>query len=164
MAEVSPLHRVIDSGRWDAERLLGRLIILVHATFLDAGFVPHDAHSVPTKVRPGSEAGGRDGLDPVPPLRRAAPAGRSRRAEDARSAAPLLSCGLDDTARALADDGALLASLWMELTEKLSSRALAGLCRENGLASLPHDVLLAILERLADRKDRLMVGRALVPS
>uniref|UniRef100_K3ZEE3 Uncharacterized protein n=1 Tax=Setaria italica TaxID=4555 RepID=K3ZEE3_SETIT len=40
MLMISPLHRVIDAGRWNAERLLGRLIIVVHAAFLDAGFVP----------------------------------------------------------------------------------------------------------------------------
>ncbi|CAL5094561.1 unnamed protein product [Urochloa decumbens] len=44
MVMVSPLHKVIDAVRWDAERLLGRLIVVVHAAFLDAGFVslPHD--------------------------------------------------------------------------------------------------------------------------
>ncbi|OEL23282.1 hypothetical protein BAE44_0015699 [Dichanthelium oligosanthes] len=40
MVMVSPLHRAIDAGRWGAERVLGRLIIVVHAAFLDAGFVP----------------------------------------------------------------------------------------------------------------------------
>ncbi|CAN6351276.1 unnamed protein product [Urochloa humidicola] len=47
MVMVSPLHRVIDAVRWDAERLLGRLIVVVHAAFLDAGFVPlpHDPRS-----------------------------------------------------------------------------------------------------------------------
>ncbi|TVU19041.1 hypothetical protein EJB05_35168, partial [Eragrostis curvula] len=40
MAKVSPLHKVIDAGLWDAEHPLGRLFILVHAAFLDAGFVP----------------------------------------------------------------------------------------------------------------------------
>lgn len=39
-AVVSPLHRVIDAGRWDAEPHVGRLIILIHAAFVDAGFVP----------------------------------------------------------------------------------------------------------------------------
>ncbi|CAN6333342.1 unnamed protein product [Urochloa humidicola] len=47
MVMVSPLHRVIDAVRWDAERLFGRLIIIIHGAFLDAGFVPllHDPHS-----------------------------------------------------------------------------------------------------------------------
>uniref|UniRef100_A0ACD5XVY8 Uncharacterized protein n=1 Tax=Avena sativa TaxID=4498 RepID=A0ACD5XVY8_AVESA len=74
---------------------------------------------------------------------------------DARSAAPLLSGGLDDTARALTDDdgACLLASLWRELTEKLSRRAFDDLCHESALASLPRDVVLAILAKLPDRRD-----------
>ncbi|KQJ86298.1 hypothetical protein BRADI_4g04525v3 [Brachypodium distachyon] len=36
----SPLHRVIDARRWDGELLLGRLFILFHAAFVDAGFLP----------------------------------------------------------------------------------------------------------------------------
>ncbi|KAM3296348.1 hypothetical protein ACQJBY_038598 [Aegilops geniculata] len=43
-SKVSPLHGVVDARRWDAERILGRLVIVVHAAFLDAGFIvslPH---------------------------------------------------------------------------------------------------------------------------
>ncbi|VAI54125.1 unnamed protein product [Triticum turgidum subsp. durum] len=36
---VSPLHGVVDARRWNTERLLGRLVIMVHAAFLDAGFM-----------------------------------------------------------------------------------------------------------------------------
>ncbi|RLM99817.1 hypothetical protein C2845_PM06G23900 [Panicum miliaceum] len=53
MVMVSPLHRAIDGRRWDAERLLGRLIVIVHAAFLDAGFVPLGAHGSRSR-RPGS--------------------------------------------------------------------------------------------------------------
>uniref|UniRef100_A0A0E0JYB3 F-box domain-containing protein n=1 Tax=Oryza punctata TaxID=4537 RepID=A0A0E0JYB3_ORYPU len=51
MAKISPLHRVIDDGRWAAERLLGRLIILAHAAFLDAGFVAAAAADEENSVR-----------------------------------------------------------------------------------------------------------------
>ncbi|KAF8765845.1 hypothetical protein HU200_008359 [Digitaria exilis] len=44
MVMVSPLHSAITADRWDAEGLLGRLIVLVHAAFLDAGFVPLPRH------------------------------------------------------------------------------------------------------------------------
>jgi hypothetical protein len=189
MAEVSPLHRVIDSDRWAAECLLGRLIILVHATFLDAGFLP-DAHSVPTKSGRVPRWVGvtastlslryvapRRKYEPVAPRIRAigmhvvfyvclprfagdARPVMHRACVDACSAAPLLSGGLDDTARALTDtdDGALLAALWRELTEKLSRPAFDGLCRKNALASLPRDLVLAIVARLAGSKDRLRVA------
>uniref|UniRef100_A0A0E0M577 F-box domain-containing protein n=1 Tax=Oryza punctata TaxID=4537 RepID=A0A0E0M577_ORYPU len=40
MAKTSPLHNVIGAARWDAERPLGRILILAHAAFLNAGFVP----------------------------------------------------------------------------------------------------------------------------
>ncbi|XP_039840983.1 uncharacterized protein LOC120700828 [Panicum virgatum] len=46
------LHRAIDGRRWDAERLLGRLIVVVHAAFLDAGFVPLGAQGSRSR-RPG---------------------------------------------------------------------------------------------------------------
>ncbi|KAK3135775.1 hypothetical protein QOZ80_5BG0423300 [Eleusine coracana subsp. coracana] len=39
MAKISPLLKMIDAIRWDDEGLLGRLIVLVHAAFLDAGFL-----------------------------------------------------------------------------------------------------------------------------
>ncbi|KAM3309737.1 hypothetical protein ACQJBY_030799 [Aegilops geniculata] len=42
---VSPLHGVVDARRWNAERRLGRLVIVVHAAFLEAGF------SVPRRHR-----------------------------------------------------------------------------------------------------------------
>uniref|UniRef100_A0A0D9XHK0 F-box domain-containing protein n=1 Tax=Leersia perrieri TaxID=77586 RepID=A0A0D9XHK0_9ORYZ len=35
-----PLHDAIDAGDWDAEPLLGRLVVLAHAAFLHAGLVP----------------------------------------------------------------------------------------------------------------------------
>uniref|UniRef100_A0A8I6YGS0 F-box domain-containing protein n=1 Tax=Hordeum vulgare subsp. vulgare TaxID=112509 RepID=A0A8I6YGS0_HORVV len=38
-SKASPLHGVVDARRWKAERILGRLVIVVHAAFLDAGFI-----------------------------------------------------------------------------------------------------------------------------
>ncbi|KAI5017802.1 hypothetical protein ZWY2020_042690 [Hordeum vulgare] len=38
-SKASPLHGVVDARRWNAERILGRLVIVVHAAFLDAGFI-----------------------------------------------------------------------------------------------------------------------------
>ncbi|CAL4932728.1 unnamed protein product [Urochloa decumbens] len=43
MANCSPLHRVTDGARWDAEDLFGRLCIVAHAAFLYAGFHPSAA-------------------------------------------------------------------------------------------------------------------------
>ncbi|KAM0847606.1 hypothetical protein ACQ4PT_054889 [Festuca glaucescens] len=154
MAEVSPLHRVIDSGRR----------VGVTASALSLRYATPRLQDEPVALRVRSLGMHVVFYVCVPRFAGDARPVAHWACVDARSAAPLLSGGLDDTARALADDGALLASLWMELTEKLSSRALAGLCRENGLpailnyASLPHDVVLAILARLADRKDRLRVA------
>uniref|UniRef100_A0A0D9XHJ1 F-box domain-containing protein n=1 Tax=Leersia perrieri TaxID=77586 RepID=A0A0D9XHJ1_9ORYZ len=51
MAKISPLHKVINARQWDAERLLGRLVILAHAAFLDAGFVPAVADDDQNSVR-----------------------------------------------------------------------------------------------------------------
>ncbi|XP_052134629.1 uncharacterized protein LOC127753204 [Oryza glaberrima] len=49
--KISPLHRVIGAARWDAERPLGRLLILAHAAFLDAGFVPAAAADDDNSIR-----------------------------------------------------------------------------------------------------------------
>ncbi|KAL6622976.1 hypothetical protein ACP70R_032855 [Stipagrostis hirtigluma subsp. patula] len=74
---------------------------------------------------------------------------------DALAAAPLLSGGLDGTARALRRD-ARLAALWGALWSGLCRRALVDLCGRNGVAlgpslvSLPDDVIAAILARLAN--------------
>uniref|UniRef100_A0A0E0M581 F-box domain-containing protein n=1 Tax=Oryza punctata TaxID=4537 RepID=A0A0E0M581_ORYPU len=51
MAKTSPLHRVIGAARWDAERPLGRLLILAHAAFLDAGFLPAGAAADGDSIR-----------------------------------------------------------------------------------------------------------------
>ncbi|TVU19028.1 hypothetical protein EJB05_35153, partial [Eragrostis curvula] len=58
MAKISPLHRVIDAGRWDTERPLGRLFVVVHAAFLDAGFVLLPSHPS-DKRRPIPREAGR---------------------------------------------------------------------------------------------------------
>ncbi|XBH97731.1 hypothetical protein VPH35_127357 [Triticum aestivum] len=194
MAEISPLHRVIDARRWDAERLLGRLIVVVHAAFLDAGFAPH-THGAPKHRRVPRRAGATASTLPLvyaaPRLPDAAVALRMRAhgmrivfyvcvprlarpdpgvhwaCVDARAAATLVSGGLDGTARALAGVGACgLAALWRELAEKLCRGALVDICRENGVVlcrenafvSLPGDVMLAILARLADGLDLLAVA------
>ncbi|KAF8730846.1 hypothetical protein HU200_016711 [Digitaria exilis] len=41
----SPLHKVIDARQWDALCFLGRLMAVVHAAFIDAGFVLVSASS-----------------------------------------------------------------------------------------------------------------------
>ncbi|CAN6294000.1 unnamed protein product [Urochloa humidicola] len=46
MAKYSPLHKVTDDARWDAEDLFGRLCILAHAAFLYAGFHPSAVQEV----------------------------------------------------------------------------------------------------------------------
>ncbi|XP_044443799.1 uncharacterized protein [Triticum aestivum] len=188
IAETSPLHRVIDARRWDAERLLGRLIVVVHAAFLDAGFAPH-AHGVPKHRRVPRRVGATASTLPLvyaaPRLPDAAVALRMRThgmrivfyvcvprlalpdpgpgvhwaCVDALAAAPLMSGGLDGTARALAGVGACgLPALWRELAEKLCRGALVDLCRENAFVSLPGDVTLAVLARLADVLDLLGVA------
>ncbi|XBH97667.1 hypothetical protein VPH35_127311 [Triticum aestivum] len=185
MAEISPLHRVIDAARWDAERLLGRLIILVHAAFLDTGFVLH-ADSVLKSVRVPVEADATASnlsLVYAASSRRGAAVPLHMRAQgmhivfyvcmprlgqnqgllvhlvcvDARAAAPLLSCSLDDTARALTDDACTMGALWREITEKLCRSALA-LCSGNAFLSLPVDVMLEILARLNVGLDLLRVA------
>ncbi|KAE8781336.1 hypothetical protein D1007_45372 [Hordeum vulgare] len=177
MAEMSPLHRVIDAARWDAERLLGRLIILVHAAFLNVGFVLH-ADSVGKSGRVPRRAGRTAStlsLVYAAPRRRDAAVPLHMRAHDMhivfyvcvprapdspktrgqerivrRAVAPLLSRGLGDTARALTDDGACgVAALWRELTEKLCRSTLVAVCPgKDALLSLSVDVLLDILARL----------------
>ncbi|KAF7085526.1 hypothetical protein CFC21_088940 [Triticum aestivum] len=42
---VSPLYGVVEASQWDAERLLGRLVIVVHAAFLESGFIVARRHS-----------------------------------------------------------------------------------------------------------------------
>ncbi|XBH97666.1 hypothetical protein VPH35_127310 [Triticum aestivum] len=187
MAEISPLHRVIDAAQWDKERLLGRLIILVHAAFLDVGFVLH-ADSVGRSGRVPRRAGRTAtslSLVYAAPRRRDAAVPLNMRTHcthivfyvwvprfaqdprprthwvcvDARVAAPLLSHGLDDTARALTDDGdCTVAALWRELTEKLCQSTLVAVCPGNTLLSLPVDVMLDILARLTDGVDLLRVA------
>ncbi|XBH76436.1 hypothetical protein VPH35_103069 [Triticum aestivum] len=57
-SKVSPLHGVVDASQWDAERLLGRLVIVVHAAFLESGFIvarrnsgdPSSTCRLPTEV------------------------------------------------------------------------------------------------------------------
>uniref|UniRef100_J3N0Q4 F-box domain-containing protein n=1 Tax=Oryza brachyantha TaxID=4533 RepID=J3N0Q4_ORYBR len=178
MAKTSPLHRVIDAARWAAELLLGRLVVLAHAAFLDAGFMPADV---------GRTASGLTLRYTAPQLLhrpdaatvalRLCAQGRSLVLYvcvesgkpwldtywvnlDALAAARLLSGGLDDTARALTRD-ARLAALWGALTEKLFRRVLVDLCANSGVPlvpdpsfmSLPCDLKAAILERLAGGDD-----------
>ncbi|CAN6311611.1 unnamed protein product [Urochloa humidicola] len=48
-----PLVGVIDAGQWDAEAPLGRIILVAHAAFLNAGFIPcgnRPSRRVPTQV------------------------------------------------------------------------------------------------------------------
>jgi len=50
---LHPLVGAIDAGQWDAEAPLGRIVLVAHAAFLDAGFVPcgdQASRRVPTQV------------------------------------------------------------------------------------------------------------------
>ncbi|KAF7088564.1 hypothetical protein CFC21_091658 [Triticum aestivum] len=163
MSKTSPLHRVIDAGQWDAERLLGRLIIVVHAAFLDAGFVPATAAAKdPEQGRISKQQGATASTlslrYAVPQLRQDTGAAALRMfahgrhvvfyvrgdrrlgtywvCVDALAAARYLSYGLDDTARALRRD-AQAAALWGALADGLCRRVLAAMCRENGVALEP---------------------------
>ncbi|KAL6640871.1 hypothetical protein ACP70R_019052 [Stipagrostis hirtigluma subsp. patula] len=163
MAKVSPLHRAIDAGRWDAESLLGRLVVLVHAAFLDAGFVPCSskepgevlppelgvtASTLPYRyVAPQLPRRGDDDADAA--VLRLRASGRhvvlyvqfDPRPDtywvcvDAVAAAPLLSGGLDAVARALtrSDDARGLAALWGALSSGLCRRAIVDVCRRHGV-------------------------------
>ncbi|RLN29313.1 hypothetical protein C2845_PM05G23230 [Panicum miliaceum] len=198
MVMVSPLHRVVDGRRWDAERLLGRLIVVVHAAYLDAGFVPLGAHGS-RFPRPGSTVPKQAGRTASAlSLRYGAPQlllhwqdseaaavlrmlAHGRRhlvlyvkcdpwpvercvLVDALAAAPLLTGGLDGTARALRRD-ARLAGLWRRLSEDLCRGALVDMCCRNGVAlepsfmSLPGDAKAAVLARLASAADLASVER-----
>ncbi|CAN6355441.1 unnamed protein product [Urochloa humidicola] len=166
MVMVSPLHRAIDAVRWDRERLLGRLIVLVHAAFLDAGFVPlpHDPRarrpcSVPKQAgRTSSTLSLRYGVPQL--LHRHDPKAAALRilahvrrhlilcvrcdpwpvercvVVDTLAAAPLLAGGLDATARALRRDRSA-AALWRRLSDDLCRRALVDICRQSGVALEP---------------------------
>ncbi|KAG2619748.1 hypothetical protein PVAP13_3NG134300 [Panicum virgatum] len=200
MVMISPLHRVIDGRRWDAERLLGRLIVVVHAAFLDAGFVPLGAHGSRRSRRPGGstvpkQAGRtasalslRYGAPQLPHHRQGSEAAAVLRMlahgrrhlvlyvkcdpwpvercvlVDALAAAPLLTGGLDGTARALRRD-ARLAGLWRRLSDDLCRGALVDMCRRSGVAleptfmSLPGDAKAAVLARLASGADLASVER-----
>nr|CAB3461690.1 unnamed protein product [Digitaria exilis] len=187
MVMVSPLHSAITAGQWDAERLLGRLIVLVHAAFLDAGFVPLARDPCPAKVprkagRTASALSLRYGAPQLLHRHDAEavvlgllvhgsrhlilyvkcdpwPVERCVVLVDALAAAPLLSGGLDATARALRRD-ARLAALWRRLSDDLCRRALVVMCRRGGVAlegptfmSLPGDAKAAVLSRLATGAD-----------
>lgn len=146
----SPLHRVIDARRWDGELLLGRLFILFHAAFVDAGFLPSAAaatastlslrYLVPLQqllaaVALRVRAYGRHVVFYVGPFyvdtsSVVSGAGSSDylwACVDAFAAAPFLSGGLDGTARALRNDP-LVAALWRELAQGLSCRVLREIC------------------------------------
>ncbi|RCV18053.1 hypothetical protein SETIT_3G269700v2 [Setaria italica] len=166
MVMVSPLHMAIDAGRWDGERLLGRLIIVVHAAFLDAGFVPvpHRSGRNPSRV---PRQAGRTAL--ALSLRYDAPQLLHR--EDAEAAVLRIQahgrwhlvlyvlyepkpwlvehCVLVDALAAAPGgrpgphDAALrsdarLAGLWRRLSDDLCRRALVATCRRrNGVALEP---------------------------
>ncbi|TVU19036.1 hypothetical protein EJB05_35163, partial [Eragrostis curvula] len=194
MARVSPLHKVIEAGRWDEERPLGRLFLVVHAAFLDAGFapLPHPAGKRgPIPKEAGRTASALSLRYTAPELLRrrhaqasvvlrqqvygrkiifyvqrgdGRPVASSWVAVDALAAGALLSGGLDATALALRRDATLMA-LWRGLRDALCRRAHVDLCRGNGVAleptfvSLPGDVVLAILARVAEGVDLVRVER-----
>ncbi|XBI02775.1 hypothetical protein VPH35_131282 [Triticum aestivum] len=181
-SNVSPLHRVVDARRWEAEPLLGRLVIVVHAAFLEAGFiVPRRGNPSPCRLPPevGATASTlsleytapqllpRHDMDgaalkicTVCSVRRTG--GTYWACLDALSVAPVLSGGLDDMGRRLLGTA---STLWRTVIDGLCRRLLLDLCREHGvvpgraptLMSLPSDAMLAILARLPDGKDLVRV-------
>ncbi|KQK12681.2 hypothetical protein BRADI_1g05325v3, partial [Brachypodium distachyon] len=177
----SPLHRVIDAGRWDAERLLGRLFVFLHAVLLDSGFTPapEDPTTGSSSSRLPAQVGATASTLPLsylaPPLLAAvalkADCARGRDVVlhvhagadskrllwarvDAVAAAALLAGGLDYTARALRT-ASPVAALWRELADGLRFRVLAELCAGGvtTLMSLPGDAKAEILARLDSGKD-----------
>ncbi|KQJ86335.1 uncharacterized protein LOC112268863 [Brachypodium distachyon] len=177
----SPLHRVIDARRWDGELLLGRLFILFHAAFVDAGFLPSAAAATASTLSlrylvPLPQllaavalrvcAYGRHVVFYVDTSSVVSGAGSSDylwACVDAVAAAPLLSGGLDGTARALRND-AVVSALWRELPERLSRRVLREICGGGALLggttfmSLPEEMKLSILARLGDGEDLARVS------
>lgn len=188
-----PLSKVTDASRWDAEDLFGRLCIVADAAFLSAGFVPCECDAPETTPcwslsrrylvpqlahREGADAAvlcisrwgrrrggcgrGRITVDAYVDSN-----GRQRNARRERLAlvalAPVLSGGMDDSARALAtsspDDANGGAWLWKLLADQLCRRLFLSICLHGGVpvlpsfACLPVDVQITILRRLRVAED-----------
>ncbi|KAK3138978.1 hypothetical protein QOZ80_5AG0376070 [Eleusine coracana subsp. coracana] len=144
---VSPLHKVIDAVRWDAEGLLGRLIIFIHAVFLDGGFVP-------LPLDPSRKRG------PQPQVSREA-----GRTASSLSLRPVRDVALGAGGRARRRAAPVGRARRHVVSEGLCRRALVHLCREwhvplePTFASLPDDAKGAILARLKDDGDLAIVQR-----
>ncbi|KAI4979282.1 hypothetical protein ZWY2020_016035 [Hordeum vulgare] len=79
-SKASPLHGVVDARRWKAERILGRLVIVVHAAFLDAGFiVPRRDRQIGSAAKLSTEVGATARRHPLSTPRNAARARHERR-------------------------------------------------------------------------------------
>uniref|UniRef100_A0A453SSV5 Uncharacterized protein n=2 Tax=Aegilops tauschii subsp. strangulata TaxID=200361 RepID=A0A453SSV5_AEGTS len=170
-SNISPLHRVVDARRWDAEPLLGRLVIVVHAAFLEAGFIVR-RRGDPLPCRLPTEAGAMAStlsLEYTAPqlLPRHDMDGAALRictdgqcflfyvqvssvrrtggtywaCLDALSTAPLLSGGLDDTGRQLLGTA---STLWRTVINGLCRRLLLDLCREHGVVPGRAPTLMAL--------------------
>ncbi|CAL4941104.1 unnamed protein product [Urochloa decumbens] len=162
----SPLHKVIDSRQWDAADLVARLSIVVHAAFIDAGFVLagsklHQPPWIYKKVRRQNAKGGPGAVVRLHVQGDlvifysylASDADRSRvhwESMDARAIVRLLLSGsLDDTALALERD-ATGVRLWKDvLADGLCRPILHDLLQKQPrFMSLPDDLIAAILARL----------------
>nr|XP_020187386.1 uncharacterized protein LOC109773102 [Aegilops tauschii subsp. strangulata] len=164
-------HSVVDARRWDAEPLLGRLVIVVHAAFLEAGFIVR-RRGDPLPCRLPTEAGAMAStlsLEYTAPqlLPRHDMDGAALRictdgqcflfyvqvssvrrtggtywaCLDALSTAPLLSGGLDDTGRQLLGTA---STLWRTVINGLCRRLLLDLCREHGVVPGRAPTLMAL--------------------
>ncbi|XBI02777.1 hypothetical protein VPH35_131284 [Triticum aestivum] len=159
-SKASPLHRVVDARRWDAEPLLGRLVIVVHAAFLEAGFIVRRRGDL-SPCRLPTEAGATASslslkytasqLLPRHDMDGAAlrictdgqcflfyvqvssvrrTCGTYWVCLDVLSVASLLSGGLDDTGRQLLGTA---STLWRTVIDGMCRRLLSDLCREHGV-------------------------------
>nr|CAB3465455.1 unnamed protein product [Digitaria exilis] len=158
MVMVSPLHSAITADRWDAEGLLGRLIVLVHAAFLDAGFVPLPRHPWWSRSTTASalslryaapqlpllllqqQQQHRHGAAEVAVLRLLAHGSRhlvlyarSNAAPWWTRSPPRRSCRAASTPRR----DARLAALWRRISDELCRGALVDMCRRGGVALEP---------------------------
>uniref|UniRef100_A0A0E0B7J0 F-box domain-containing protein n=1 Tax=Oryza glumipatula TaxID=40148 RepID=A0A0E0B7J0_9ORYZ len=158
MADTSPLHRIIGAAMWDAEPLLGSLVILAHAAFLDAGFVSTGAANddgAQSSVRLPRQVGATAS---ALSLRYTAPQLLHRHRQDAAAAAAAT------VALRVCAHGRRHVVFYVcvsALADRLCRRVLVDLCAKNGvpvepeheLMSLPDDVKVAILARLAAGED-----------
>ncbi|KXG20652.1 hypothetical protein SORBI_3010G232800 [Sorghum bicolor] len=144
-----PLNKVTNAAHWDAEDLFGRLCIMGDAAFLSSGFLPCDA----PETTPWSVSSRYS----VPHNGRHLNARRERL--PLAAFAPVLSCGMDDAARALTmsspsppDDDANGGApwLWKLFTDQLCRRLFLSICHQSDVPVLPSFVCLPAQLHVAD--------------